>query len=338
LRRPGRAVAAPRSTLKEEKDRMRVVLLAPLRKSGEAIRSILEARGHDVFFHSAAARPLKQLETDRAANALIVVDCGNAEAAIETCWDARLIAGFERPIYIGLVARPMSSRTIVEAIDCGADDVLQSPLSSDELYARLRSAERFHQMQLKLVRMATRDALTGLLNRQAFFRHAEKICHDRSGPLAAIMADIDHFKSVNDKCGHAGGDVALKCVADCLVQGAEIVARLGGEEFVLLLPGSDIGQARGVAEGLRSAIGAREIELDGTPIRATCSFGVAVAEPGATIDDLLRCADAALYAAKRGGRNRVAVHDPGAPLPVAIPAGVIRGGDRSEDARRLAVG
>ncbi len=318
---------------------MRVVLLAPLRRSGEAIRSILEARGHDVVFFSAASRALKQLETDRAANAFIVVDSGNTEAAIETCWDARLLASFERPIYIGLVARPMTSRTIVEAIDCGADDVLQSPLSSDELYARLRSAERLNQMQLKLVRMATRDALTGLFNRQAFFQRAEKICRGDSGPLAAIMADIDHFKAVNDRHGHAGGDEALKRVAHCLGQHADIAARLGGEEFVLLLPGGDVEQARDIAEDMRSAIAAREIDFDGTPLRLTCSFGVAVAEPCATIDDLLRRADAALYAAKRDGRNRVAVHDAQAPLSAPIPAGVVRrGGDRCENARRQAVG
>ncbi len=318
---------------------MRVVLLAPLHKSGDAIGALLDARGHEVLRFSEPKAALKQLETDRTANAFIVLDSGHAERAIETCWEARLIASSERPIYIGLVARPMPSRSVVEALDCGVDDVLQMPLSSDELYARLRSAERFNQMQLKLVRMATRDALTGLLNRSAFFHQARTICRDSAGPLAAIMIDIDHFKNVNDKFGHAAGDKALKSIAECLGRQTEIAARLGGEEFVLLLPETNVERARDMAEDLRRAIAAGAIDIDGTILHATCSFGVAVAEPGAIIDDVLRRADAALYGAKRDGRNRVAVHDAETMAPDCSPASVIRhAGDRAEGARRLAVG
>ena len=318
---------------------MRVVLLAPLHNSGDAIGALLDARGHEVLRFSEPKRALEQLESDRTANAFIVLDSGNSERAIETCWEARLLASFERPIYIGLVARPMPSRSVVEALDCGADDVLQMPLSSDELYARLRSAERFNQMQMKLVRMATRDALTGLLNRSAFFNRHGTICRDSAGPLAAIMIDVDHFKTVNDKFGHAAGDKALKSIAECLGGQTEIAARLGGEEFVLLLPGASMERARDMAEGMRRAIATREIDIDGRSLRATCSFGVAVAEPGANIDEVLRRADAALYAAKRDGRNRVAVHDAKTPAPDSSPASVIRhAGDRADGARRLAVG
>ena len=268
-----------------------------------------------------------------------MLDSGNAEAAIETCWDARLLASFERPIYIALVTRPMPSQAMVEALDCGVDDVLQLPLSSDELYARLRSAERFNQVQMQLVRMATRDALTGLFNRSAFFNRSEKICRVATRPFAAIMADIDHFKAVNDEYGHAAGDKALKAVAECLDGRAEVVARLGGEEFVLLLPASGASPALRAAEALRCAIAGCEIDIDGAPLRVTCSFGVAVAEPGATIDDLLRRADSALYVAKGDGRNRVAVHDAGTPLPDAHPGSIIRhAGNRAENARRQAVG
>jgi diguanylate cyclase (GGDEF)-like protein len=318
---------------------MRVVLLAPQWKTGEAIRSILEARGHDVLRFSAPDLALEQLETDLAANAFIVIDAGKPEAAIEICWNARLLAGFERPIYIGLVARPMPSQTMVEALDCGVDDVLPLPLSSDELYARLRSAERLNQMQLKLVEMATRDALTGLLNRPAFFQRAEKICRDAPRPLAAIMIDIDHFKAVNDKYGHASGDMALKAVAECLGRRSEAAARLGGEEFVLLLPKSDIEQARQIAEETRAAIAARKIDIDGPPLRVTCSFGVAIAEGGVNIDELLRRADSALYAAKHAGRNRVMLHDPRTPTSASFPSSVIRhAADRGEGARRQGAG
>ena len=318
---------------------MRVVLLASLHRSGEAIGALLEARGHEVLHFCEAKRALEQLGADPAASAFIVLDSGNSERAIETCWDARLLASFERPIYIGLVARPMPSQAIVEALDCGADDVLQMPLSSDELYARLRSAERMNQMQLKLVRMATRDALTGLLNRSAFFSQAGSICREGAGPLAAIMMDVDHFKAVNDEYGHAAGDTALKSIAQCLGQQAGIAARLGGEEFVLLLPGASLERARDMAEEARRAIAAREIDIDGRRLRATCSFGVAVAEPGAHIDDVLRRADAALYAAKRDGRDRVAVYNAEMSLAASFPASVIRhADDRTEAPRRQAAG
>lgn len=286
---------------------MRVVLLAGQNKMQEAIASILETRGHDVIPFTERTFALRALVADRTASALIVINHGNLEAAIETCWDARLLSSSERPLYICLVSRPMPPESVVEALDCGADDVMQLPLSANELYARLCSAERLYQMQLKLVEMATRDGLTKLLNRPAFFERAARMCREATAPFAAIMADIDHFKAVNDRFGHAAGDKALISVATCLGRRSEIAGRLGGEEFVLLLHESDLDRARGIAEELRHAIALRAIELDGATMNLSCSFGVALAEPGADIDELLRRADSALYDAKRGGRNRVRI-------------------------------
>ncbi|MCI4678790.1 diguanylate cyclase [Rhodoblastus acidophilus] len=315
---------------------MRVVLLAANREPRESIAAILETRGHDVLRFSEGERALTKLRDDQTTNAFLVLDLQKAEQAVELCWEARLLASSERPIYICLVSRPMSPEGVVEALDCGADDVMQLPLCANELYARLRSAERFNQMQLKLVELATRDGLTGLLNRPAFFHRAIKICKEGGAPIAAIMADVDHFKSVNDRFGHAWGDKALKSVAENLARRADVAARLGGEEFVLLLPASSPEHALAVAEDLRRAIASCEIDVDGTPLRLSCSFGVAVAQPGAEIDDLLRRADCALYAAKRGGRDRVVVHDD--ERPCSVSASLIRhAGERRESRRRAAV-
>lgn len=303
---------------------MRVVLVAAQRPLRESIAAILETRGHEAIGFAEAGRALAHLKEDQAANAFIVAGMESAMAGMEICWEGRLLASFERPIYICLLSKPMSSDNMVEALDCGADDVLQLPLSADELYARLRSAERFNQMQLKLVEMATRDGLTGMLNRPAFFERAVKMCREATAPLAAIMVDIDHFKSINDRFGHAAGDTALRAVAHCLIGRGELAGRLGGEEFALLLPQGDPDEAWLAAEALRGEIAAREINIETADLTVTCSFGVAIGAPGDDIDDLLRRADAALYVAKRAGRNLVAFFDPQTPDVPNRPNSVVR--------------
>jgi two-component system, cell cycle response regulator len=304
---------------------MRVVLLAADQSLMTSLMSLLETRGHDVVGFAEVNQALAHLETHMEANAFIIVEAPIKTPGPEICWEARLLASFERPIYICLISRPLSSQAFIEALDCGADDVLQMPLSSDELYARLRAADRVNQIQLKLFEMATHDGLTGLLNRPAFFHRATKRCDEAKAPLAAIMIDIDHFKAVNDTYGHAGGDKAIRAVAECLKSQSDLVGRLGGEEFALLLDHGDAGQAWSAAEALRREIASREIIIDGAELRLSCSFGVAVGEMGEDIDAILRKADAALYAAKHLGRNIVALHDPEkAPLPPAFNS-IIRG-------------
>jgi diguanylate cyclase (GGDEF)-like protein len=281
---------------------------------------------------------LDRLEADQAINAFIIVTNQDADAGAEICWEARLLSSFERPIYVCLVTRPLSSEAFIEALDCGADDVLKLPISADELYARLRAAERLNQMQYKLLEMATRDGLTGLYNRPAFFHRAAALCNDQRAPFAAIMADIDHFKAVNDSYGHAAGDKAIRAVADCLSSQCELVGRLGGEEFAILLEIPDATDAWRAAEGLRRMIAMQEVDLDRTTLRMSCSFGIAMGAPGEDIDDLLRKADAALYAAKRAGRNMVALFDPENMAVQPRPNSVVRAAKASPIGPRRAVG
>ena len=303
---------------------MRVILVAADHSLMKSLISMLATRGHDVMGFADTAQALSHLANHAEANAFIIVDAPLRTPGPEICRQARLLASFSRPIYICLISRPLSSQAFIDALDGGADDILQMPLSSDELYARLRAADRVNKIQLKLFEMATRDSLTGLLNRPAFFHRATKMCEDAKTPLAAIMADIDHFKSVNDTHGHAAGDQALRAIAGCLKGPGDATGRLGGEEFALLLDHGDAAQAWCAAEALREEIAGQEIAVGGGHLRLSCSFGVAVGEAGEDIDAILRKADAALYAAKRAGRNIVALYDPKkAPLPNQL-GGVIR--------------
>ncbi len=164
----------------------------------------------------------------------------------------------------------------------------------------------------ELERLATYDPLTELLNRRAFIaRAATEIARSRryQRPLALLALDIDHFKSVNDTHGHATGDQALREVAGCIqsvLRGNDLSARFGGEEFAILLPETQVGAAAEVAERLRLRIAALSIPTGNGPLTITTSIGVTTLMPGDDgLDRLMARADACLYAAKHGGRNRV---------------------------------
>jgi diguanylate cyclase (GGDEF)-like protein len=161
-------------------------------------------------------------------------------------------------------------------------------------------------------RQALLDGLTGLANRRqseqalsAELHRAERL----GGPLALVLADLDSFKGVNDRHGHPAGDTVLREFAQVLratVREIDTAGRWGGEEFFVLLPGTSAEGGARLADRLRKALASRPILApDGTAIRVTASFGVAVAPPAVSADELVAAADAALYEAKRGGKNRV---------------------------------
>ncbi|MEW6760611.1 MAG: diguanylate cyclase [Pseudomonadota bacterium] len=161
-------------------------------------------------------------------------------------------------------------------------------------------------------REAFGDHLTGLANRRAFFEAAEQeLVRSRTAPrpTAVIALDADHFKAINDRHGHPGGDAVLQHLAGILAETfreVDVVARIGGEEFAVLLPSTDLPRAAVVAERLRAIVASSVVHFDGNRIRYTVSAGVACLLDGeGGIDLLLKRADQALYAAKRAGRNRV---------------------------------
>lgn len=168
------------------------------------------------------------------------------------------------------------------------------------------------QLQSDLARLAMVDQLTGTLNRRAFMleydRELSRCTREQTG-LALAIFDLDHFKDVNDSHGHPVGDQVLRRVVDTLrasLRGHEVLGRYGGEEFALLIPGADSAAATLAVERARLAVGERPIQAGALSIPLTISAGVAVyGVNGTDRESLLRSADAALYEAKRGGRNRV---------------------------------
>jgi diguanylate cyclase (GGDEF)-like protein len=212
-----------------------------------------------------------------------------------------------------------------EALDSGADDFISKPPVPDELYARLRAAERLGAMQRELVRLASVDPLTGLHNRRVFFELAEgarERCAER-GALTAIMLDIDHFKRINDLYGHDVGDQAIAAVAKAAATENAVIGRLGGEEFAILLEGRTLADGAAIAEHLRARMAALRFETVSGAMTLTVSFGVSERKPGDSIDDLLKRADVALYAAKTSGRNRVVAADAVMPPTAAAKSNVI---------------
>ncbi len=161
-------------------------------------------------------------------------------------------------------------------------------------------------------RQALVDGLTGLANR----RQCEETPEDElarverfGGSLAVVVADLDWFKDVNDRYGHPAGDAVLREFAVLLqgtVRDVDLAGRWGGEEFVLVLPGTDLAGGAQLAERIRVALAERVVlAIDGSPIGVSASFGVAAIPPAKTVSELFAAADAAMYQAKRAGKNRV---------------------------------
>jgi diguanylate cyclase (GGDEF)-like protein/PAS domain S-box-containing protein len=172
------------------------------------------------------------------------------------------------------------------------------------------------EMEEKLRELAVTDPLTGAANRRRFMELGEQEFHRvrrTHEPLCLLMLDIDHFKRINDTRGHPAGDAvirALATIAKQTVRSIDTVARLGGEEFGVLLPLTDIHGAGELAERLREVIAETPVPWENDPIGFTASIGVAQLSDGTrNFDALMADADAALYRAKHGGRNRVALHD-----------------------------
>ena len=200
----------------------------------------------------------------------------------------------------------------VRGLDLGAVDFIIKPFEVVELKARVRSALRMQHLVRMLEHKAQIDGLSGLWNRRYFDQRlqqewSEAARHDR--PLSLVMCDVDRFKRLNDQFGHPFGDGVIERVANILTsgRGSDIVCRYGGEEFGMILPSTPLERAQEVAERHRQAIEAQV--WPGHPdLIITASFGVAdlqLLQEGATPDDLIQAADAALYRAKQSGRNRV---------------------------------
>jgi two-component system, cell cycle response regulator len=302
---------------------MRVVLVDPSRTVLKFVGRLLEARDHEVRAFTDGEAALDCIRSDLKVGALITSAELISMSGLELCWETRLLATCDRPIYVIMMSSSQDQHKLIEALDSGADDYIGKPPVAEELYARLRAAERVAAMQQELVRLATTDSLTGVFNRRAFFERACDACAraETGSALSVILFDIDHFKRVNDLYGHDMGDRAICAVAQAAATESALVGRLGGEEFAMLLEGRDLNETLAVAERLRGKMSALQFDTNHGLLAITASFGVSAWEPGDAIELMLKRADVALYAAKTGGRNCVVAADANRPVPDRAPPG-----------------
>jgi two-component system chemotaxis response regulator CheY len=209
---------------------------------------------------------------------------------------------------------------VVMGLEAGADEYLTKPFNKNELLARIASGKRILMLEQQLTEarqqveaLAMYDGLTGALNRRAIEECAEaefQTIARSKRPMSVILLDVDHFKNVNDQFGHAAGDQTLRQIAKALkenLRGYDRVGRWGGEEFILILPDTELKDALMAAERLRAQIGEMKIPLENEEtISVRISLGVACTTNGfPSLSKLVDAADQALYKAKQNGRNRV---------------------------------
>ena len=289
---------------------------------------MLEAGGHEVVPFADERDALAQITADPSIEALITSAELRHMSGVELCWETRLVATSRRPIYVVMMSSQYDQRSLIEALDSGADDFIGKPPLAEELYARLRAAERLASMQRELIRLATIDPLTGLCNRRGFFEQASEACAratEPNGSLSAIILDIDNFKQINDSYGHETGDEAICACARAAFLNEAVVGRLGGDEFALLLQDRTLPQAVSIAEGVRTRLSEQPFDTGKGRIRLTCSLGVGEGKAGDTVDQILARADAALYDAKLKGRNCVVGINARVPMRNAVVTeGIVR--------------
>lgn len=297
----------------------------------EILEGQLTAGGHEPVFASNGLEAWERLQGEHIR--LVIVDWMMPELDGPELIRRIRGAGWPGYTYIILLTGRSGREEIVEGLTMGADDYLTKPFRQEELLARMGVGVRILELEKRLSAsvareeaLAIQDSLTGLPNRrgllaraQAEFSRAERA----KGTVCVIMMDLDHFKEVNDRYGHAVGDSALRRIAEVLQEDRrayDLTGRWGGEEFLVILPGASLAEAGVVGERIRSAIQSIELRAEGgEAVTLRASLGVAAARPAALpigLDQLLESADRAMYRAKREGGNRVTIH---VPTPEADP-------------------
>lgn len=295
----------------------RVLLVEDREPAARRVASALE--GHHHLTIEADPGSALRIVRDGAVDIAIVSATSTQFDGLRFCSQLRSMAD-TRNMPILVLVEEGDTKRLARALDLGVNDYLNRPVERNELLARLKTqvrrklyADRLRENLHLSLEMAVTDALTGLFNRRYMTSHLGGLLRRSQAEqrdLSVLFIDIDHFKAVNDTRGHAVGDVVLKEVALRIargVRGVDLACRYGGEEFVVIMPDTDLAGAVKVAERMRGQIADHPFEIPGGALTVTASFGVTVARAGDTPEDMVRRADAALYQAKRDGRNRVEV-------------------------------
>lgn len=289
---------------------MRILIADDDPISRRLLESALTKMGHQVV---AVDNGLSAIEGLLAPGApvLAILDWMMPGAdGLDVCQEVR--AKSAQYVYVILLTAKDRHEDMLVALDAGADDFLTKPFDTAELKVRLRSGTRVLELMALLEHQATHDDLTSLSNRRMILEvlgtELDRASHE-ARPLAVVVADIDHFKRINDTHGHQTGDVVLQVAAQrirSVLRSYDSVGRLGGEEFLLVLPGCGGTEAREIAERARQAIADVPIPMAFGDVRTSLSLGLAWTPDGRVAASvLIESADEALYQAKAAGRNRV---------------------------------
>ena len=295
---------------------MKILIADDDRVSSRLLEAVLVKLGHQVVVAAGGTGALSALlEPDAPRLAILDWQMPDVDG-LDICRTVRAQA----PTYVYIILltsmNRQEDRTL--AYEAGVDDFVNKPLDVLDLRSRLRVGERVLDLQAKLLEIqevlrhqATHDHLTGLWNRRMILNALDpEVNRAARGnqAIAVALADIDHFKRINDTHGHGAGDEVLKGVADRMrsaLRSYDAIGRYGGEEFLLVLPNCESTAAVDVVERARSAVTAKPLEAGETALDVTISAGVAWATGKVEAAALIQAADEALYRAKEAGRNRV---------------------------------
>ncbi len=284
------------------------------------LERVLSSWGYEVVVTCNGEEAWGQLQLDEAPS-IVILDWMMPDLdGLEVCRRVRALE-LPAPPYIILLSAKDGKSDIIEGLNAGANDYLGKPFDRGELRARLEVGRRFVELNGELLKtqrsleiQARIDSLTGSLNRRAILERLEEEMartQRQRSLLGTGLIDIDRFKRVNDRFGHAAGDDVLReFVSRSMgaLRPYDALGRFGGEEFLVVVPGADGDETEGVLERIRLAICKAPIVAEGNEINVAVSIGGAVTR-GGLIDEVLRAADDALYHAKSRGRNRVVMHE-----------------------------
>jgi diguanylate cyclase (GGDEF)-like protein len=296
-----------------------VLVVDDLRQNLKIVGTMLDTAGYGTTFATSGSQALERVNAARPD--LIILDLMMPEmSGLEVCRLLKANPAYREIPIIFLTASHRQDH-LLQAFELGAVDYVTKPFSSAELLARVRThlelkhtRDQLRQVLAEVQRMATIDALTGILNRRCLFELAEKE-FERSqryeSIFALLMLDVDHFKRINDTYGHMLGDEVLKLLTSTIrdtLRQVDHFGRYGGEEFVIIMPETPLELARQAGERLRSLVSQISVPVKGDRIHLTISIGISAYETGdRSVEDLFERSDQALYQAKAEGRDRCCV-------------------------------
>jgi len=297
---------------------MKILLVEDSYIERQRIGSYLTDWGLDSLAVGSGTEAVKLLEGPEPPNMVLLDWMLPGLDGIDVCRRIRAAGTRSAYIYTVMLTAKNRKQDLLLAMEAGADDYLAKPVDPSELRARIMAGKRILELQQSLRFSATHDFLTTLLNRSEILAALDRE-FSRSGregrAATVIMADIDHFKRINDSLGHAAGDEVLKEVAHRLkadLRSYDVVGRYGGEEFLIILPGCELATGARRADEIRNLVAKDPILTPFGTTSVTVSMGVTVTSPNRdhSVSDILHEADVSMYAAKKNGRNRVEVFFP----------------------------